>query len=165
MSEDYLAVVPVERADLVNNTTTLNFQNGMVTTMEASRPSVGAAAFGLPGQLISSFVNGFTSALTDSAAIENARVAQMTAETARLNAEAARIAAPLPPPPAWSAGATEYIAAEGVVTLRRAEYEAAVAGSDRSKDAPAAVALQNAKAAANAAAQTAGRPLPYPELL
>jgi hypothetical protein len=165
MSEDYLVVVPVERADLVNNTTTLNFQNGMITTVDASRPSVGAAAIGLPGQLINSFVSGFTSAFTDSAKIENARVAQMTAETERLNAEAARIVAPPPPPPAWSAGATEYIATEGVVTLRRAEYEAALAGNDRSKDAPAAVALQNAKAAANAAAQTAGRPLPYPDLL
>ncbi len=165
MSEDHLAVIPVERADLVNNTTSLNFQNGMVTTMDATRPSVGAAAFGLPGRLISSVVGGVTGAFTDSAAIENARVAQMTAETARLNAEAARIVAPPPPVPAWAATDTAYIAAEGVVSTRRAEYEVALAGTDRSKDVPAEVALRNAKAAANAAAQLAGRSLPYPELL
>lgn len=164
LRDSYLSVVPVERADLVKNTTTLNFTNGMVTTVDVSRPSVGAAAFGLPAQVITNIVGGVTDAFGDSQSIEEARVAQMNAETSRLNAEAARITQP---EPAWDAADTRYVAAQGEVESRRAEYERDLAAEepDPVQVASSAAALRNAKAAANAAAQDAGRPLPYPEML
>lgn len=164
MSEEHLMVVPVDRADLVKNTTSLAFRDGMVATVEVSRPSQGAAALGLPARMINGLVSGVTQAFKDSEAIEEARVAQMEAETARISAEAGRI---VQPDPAWNAADTQYIEAIGRVDARRAEYERELSAEepDTVKIAEASAALRNAQAAANASAQQAGRPLPYPDLL
>lgn len=162
MSSDHLTVVAVDRASLVKNTTTLTFQNGMVTTTDVSRPSVGAAVAGLPGQAITSIVGGITDAFKDSQAIEEARVAQMGAETRRLEAEAARIATPTP---AWREVDTQFVNAQGTVAVRQAEYDTAMAGTDETAKITTRNALNAAKAAANSAAVAAERPLPYPNLI
>lgn len=160
----HLTVVQVDRAALVKNSTTLTFQNGVVTTADVSRPSSGAALVGLPGQFINGLVTGVTDAFRDSQAIETARVNHMTAETNRLNAEAARITQPTP---AWTEADTAYVQAQGVVATRQATYDAALAAEepDPAAIATAAAELRNAKALANAAAVAANRPLPYPDLI
>ncbi len=164
LSERHLTVVPIDRAALVKNTTTLTLQDGMVTTVDVNRPSTGAAVAGLPGQFINGLVSGVTDAFKDSEAIETARVSQMTAETNRMNAEAARIAAP---PAAWTEADTAYVSAMGVVATRQATHDAALAAAepDAAAIATAAAELRNAKALANAAAVAADRPLPYPDLI
>lgn len=164
LSARHLTVVPVERADLVRNTTDLDFRSGMVSSVDVERPSVGAAAFALPGRAVTGVVRGITDALGNSKAIEDARVAQMTAETSRIQAEAARVT---PPTPAWSAADTTYVSAMGEVETRRAEHARLVSADtpDPVQIATAAGALRNAQANANAAAQAAGRPLPFPDLI
>lgn len=164
LSARHLTVVPVERADLVRNTTDLDFRSGMISSVDVERPSVGAAAFALPGRAVSGVVRGITDALGNSKAIEDARVAQMTAETSRIQAEAARVT---PPTPAWSAADTNYVSAMGEVETRRAEHARFVSADtpDPVQIATAAGALRNAQANANAAAQAAGRSLPFPDLI
>ncbi|GAA0610606.1 hypothetical protein GCM10009422_01780 [Brevundimonas kwangchunensis] len=164
VSARHLTVVPVERADLVRNTTDLDFRSGMVSSVDVERPSVGAAAFALPGRAVTGVVRGITDALGNSKAIEEARVAQMTAETSRIQAEAARVT---PPRPAWSAADTTYVSAMAEVETRRAEHARWVSADtpDPVQIATAAGALRNAQANANAAAQAAGRPLPFPDLI
>lgn len=164
LSARHLTVVPVERADLVRNTTDLVFRSGMISSVDVERPSVGAAAFALPGRAVSGVVRGITDALGNSKAIEDARVAQMTAETSRIQAEAARVT---PPTPAWSAADTNYVSAMGEVETRRAEHARFVSADtpDPVQIATAAGALRNAQANANAAAQAAGRSLPFPDLI
>lgn len=164
LSERHLTVVPIERAALVKNATTLTLQNGMVTSVDVNRPSTGAALAGLPGQVINGLVSGVTDAFRDSEAIETARVSQMRAETSRIEAEAARIAQPTP---AWTDADTAYVSALGVVATRQSTHDAALAAEepDPAAIATAAAELRNAKALANAAAVAAERPLPYPDLI
>lgn len=159
LSADSLSVVPIERAALVNNTTTLTLVDGTLRTVNVSRPSVGAAVVALPGKLIGGIVTGIGEALRDSASIETARLGQINAETNRINAEAGQIQA------SWTASDTSYIAAMGLVGNAEAAHVLALQGTDSAAILSAEIALRNAQAAANAAAATARRPLPFPGLL
>lgn len=68
-------------------------------------------------------------------------------------------------PPAWTAAQTTYVQALGSVRTAQETYDRAMASTDLTQQTTTLVALDNAKAAANAAAAAAGKPLPYPDLL
>lgn len=166
LSARSLSVIPVERAMLVTNKTTLTITNGAVSNTVVERPSVGAAVAGLPGRFIGSLVRGVASAFTDSATIETARLGQITAETNRTNAEATLLRAQTPTPAsAWDNADTTYVQAESTVIVKQAAYDAAITGGNPTVIATALSELRNAQAAANAAAAASGRALPYPGLL
>lgn len=67
-------------------------------------------------------------------------------------------------PTKWSPLDTTLVQAAGLVGTSQQAYDAAMAGTDAAAQKQALAALNNAKAAANAAAEAADKPLPYPEL-
>lgn len=67
-------------------------------------------------------------------------------------------------PVKWSAQDTALVQAAGLVRTAQQAYDAAMAGTDAAVQQQTLAALNNAKAAANAAAEAADKPIPYPEL-
>ncbi|MES2835542.1 MAG: hypothetical protein V4707_12630 [Pseudomonadota bacterium] len=164
LSTRALSVIPVERAMLVTNKTTLTLTNGAVSNAVVERPSVGAAVVGLPGRFIASLVKGVAAAFTDSTTIETARLNQINAEANRVRAETTLLQAQAMAP-AWDVADTTYVQAESTVITKQAAYDAALVGGNPTTIASALAELRNAQAAANAAAASSGRALPYPALI